>query len=200
MSRFRRLVLVAGVLALAGGLAAAVHPPLAATLGADDTLLSMLGVLALLLAARVVQQRRAAELAAAEPPTPEIGLRPPVPGDDVDDDVGRLSRGARRRTVGGRQVLRERIGEAAIGVVTRREQCSREEAIQRIVEGRWTDDPVAASFLGRVRPSYRLRIRAAFSSEPRFTRRTRRTIDAIYRFVETDGSDRPGVPTTEDDR
>ena len=172
------------MLALVGGFITAVYPPLAASVGADDALLTMLGLLALLLAVRAIQQRRRAERVVGEPPTPEIGLQSAVPGDEIDEDIGRLARGSRRRTIGGRREIHDRIGELAISVLMRRERCSRDEAIDLLETGEWTDDPIAASFLGTVRPPYRLQLRAAFSSEPRFSRRTRRTIDELYRIVE----------------
>lgn len=183
MSYGQRAAIGAGVLALALGLLAAFYPPVAAWFVVDDLFVLLIGVLALLLGVTAVQRRRRTEFTAGEPTTPETKLELPVPGDDADDEIDRL-RGRHRWTVRQRNETRERIAEAAVGVIRRRERCSREEAIEQLERGEWTDDRIAASFLGDVRPPVRIRLRALFSSEPRFKRRARRTIDAIHRLAE----------------
>ena len=83
----RRLALVAGLLALAVGVAVAASPGLLG-LAVDRALVTALGVVTLLGAVRQVAARRGVDTEAAVTPTPEHRVPTPPPGEDLRDSLG----------------------------------------------------------------------------------------------------------------
>jgi hypothetical protein len=75
--------------------------------------------------------------------------------------------------------VRRRLREAAIATVVRRAGVDRETATRRVETGEWTDDPVAAAFLGAPRASAPVRWRETLSATPRTVSRARRTADLL---------------------
>jgi len=183
VSAVRSALAAAGVVAVLVGVAFVLDPGLAAVVEGTDWQVTLLGLLALVQGVRLVAARRHADLDAAETGDPEITASMPVPGASFDDllaDSNGRNSTARRN----REQIRSRLRETAIEVVAWTEGCSRETAADRLEAGTWTDDPLAAAFLGDVAVtelSWLDSVRYTLSAEPRFQRRARRTADAIAR-------------------
>lgn len=81
------------------------------------------------------------------------------------------------------QELRSRLREAAVRTVHRSGTATAEEAERAVERGTWTDDRVAAAFLGgEDAPGYPLRhrIRGWLRPDLAFETRFERTVDAVY--------------------
>lgn len=109
------------------------------------------------------------------PTTAERGHRVPVPGDDLADTP--------RRTV--KRRLRRRVVVSLIDAL----DCSRTEAEEHVAAGTWTDDRIAASYLGREapRPPPWTRLLGWLRGEPREERARRHAVAALRRLREGDG-------------
>lgn len=181
MSRTRTVLMVVAVAALGYGAATTFDPGLAGLLVVSEFYVPLLGGLALVLGYRSLQRRRRTEIRGAETADPEIVTPVDAPGAEFDRQVTAAT-GYRRVTVRRRRQVEERLHETAVAVVQRRLDCSREDALERIEAGTWTDDPFAAAFLGGEdvpAPPLVDRLRQAFRPESRFQRDARRTADAI---------------------
>jgi len=187
-----------GIVAVAVGLLMLFVPGFAAAIGTGYAAVTVIGLLALVQALRVGRSRMATELDAAETDDVETVEAMATPGDDFDRAVAELRSGPRRNLIRERADLRETLEAAALTAVADRENCSREEARQRVEAGTWTDDPHAAALLGGSdAPSPPLfdRLKIATSTESPFQYRIRRTADAIARKAGVE----PGDVTTADD-
>ncbi len=179
IDRARRALLVVGLLSLFAGGVVLVAPADVPWPWADDTL-----PVAFFTAAFVVASLLA-PLAFLGDDQAGKTVRPPerVPGTPAPgDDLAVLDRRswlplppARRRRV------RSRLRRAAIRTLVRTADCSGANAESRIEAGTWTDDPVAAEFLGSAPESVLDRLL--------FVRRARRTAQAILEQSEA-GADR----------
>jgi hypothetical protein len=133
-----------GVLLVVVGFAFLFVPGLAGAFDANELYLSLVGVGFALQTVRVVNARRKTPYDQGETDDPEIAQDLPTPGDDFDDlmhDAGAARHGKHER-----EVVRERLRAAAIAVIVRTDGVSRDEAVSRLDEGTWTDDPYAAAF------------------------------------------------------
>jgi uncharacterized protein (DUF58 family) len=219
---YRRLASLLGVATLGFGLLASVVPGLV-PFGPGPLLVWGVGGLVLLQALRVIQDRRRSELDEAVTLDPELPTATPPPGDDIEavlegflDDRGgpaRRRRGAYadsgRGVVFHRGRTREALRSVAVAVLTRYGTYSEAEAEAALDVGTWTDDRVAAAFLGdRNTPPLPLlaRIRNRFRSETSLDRAVRHAVDAIAAEAglaprsdgERDGSARGrGTPRTD---
>lgn len=183
----RRLLTAVGLLAAALGIAFAVAPGLAAGVGASQVLVTLVGAFALVQGVRALQARRRGELQQLDPPTPEESTAIPVPGDDLDERIARLR--SVRRSASERAEVRNRLTETAVAALMRRENCSRETAVERVTAGTWTDDSRAAAFLGDETvpaPPWRVTALDVLVPGSRFQRRARHTIDAIVALAEVE--------------
>lgn len=143
----RRLLFAAGILAGIFGLVLVFAPGMAAGVGVSDILVYLLGALALLLALGRIRRRRNAERREARLPDPESPVGLPAPGADVDERLRNLRRLTQHsRIQSERQDLDTRLEELAKRVIARREDISREAAENRLREGTWTDDRLAAAY------------------------------------------------------
>ena len=138
----RLLALVAGLLALAVGVVAAVSPALA--IGVDRALVTALGVVTLVLAVRAVAVRRGTDFDEAVTPDPEHRVPTPPPGEDLRDSLGRFFAAGRLPYNQAVQGLRA----AAVEVLVQYEGLGEAEAERRVEDGTWTDDGYAAAYLG----------------------------------------------------
>jgi uncharacterized protein (DUF58 family) len=176
---YRRLAALLGVVTLGAGLAAIAAPGLVA-FDPGRILVWGIGGLALVEALRVVQGRRHAELDEAETPAPELPAATPPPGEDLDTELERfLDTGG---IYFGRSRLREGLRSAAVAVLTRYDVYSEAEAEAAIESGTWTDDLVAAAFLGgEGAPTLpvRSRIRSWFRRESPSERGVGHAVEAI---------------------
>lgn len=143
----RRLLLAAGVVAVVLGLALVAVPGLAGGVAVSRVLVYVIGVIALLVALARIQRRRKSERTQTTTPEPETPTGLPRPGSDVDTRIRNLRRlTGSGRVESERQELDARLEELAVRVVARREDLTREEARSRLVDGSWTDDPLAAAY------------------------------------------------------
>lgn len=175
-----------GLAAVALGVLMVVQPSVAAGIGVGYAAALVVGLLALVQGVRVAIARRASEIRGAETPDVEAVEAMPTPGHEFDHAVARLGSGPRRVVIRERTDLRERLEDAAITAVADSENCSREEAVERIESGRWTDDPHAASLLGGddvASPPLFDWVKVATSGESTFQYRARRTADAVARVA-----------------
>jgi len=175
-ARWRTVVGVAAV--IAGGLFL-LEETLAGALALDETLLVLVGLLAVVQGIRYVSRRRDTGRAVVEFGEPEVRHRVPVPGESIDAQFdrapspGRLDLSARRR-------IRERVTETAVETLVFRRSTSPEAARRLLEDGAWTDDPVAAAFLGDVTPPLRTRVLDRVSPTLAFAlgaRATQRALD-----------------------
>lgn len=125
----------------------------------------VLGIAALVEAVRSLRTRRRTSIESAELPEPEAAFEAARPGDAFDERVTSLGRRP-SRTWAGREHerLRRRLRASAVEATAHRWRLSTEEARERVETGRWTDDPVAATYLGGPEvpaPPWRVRVRAA---------------------------------------
>lgn len=178
---------VAGV-ALAVGAVVGLAPAslVGAASGLDATLAT--GIVGAALVGYALRRRRQAEPAdeatladaggdatAADPGQPVDGAL-----DAIVDGTDAFARDARPR-------VRERVRETAVRACASTDRADAEAAVAR---GEWTDDPVAAAFLGDERaPRYPLRerLRGWVHPDRAFRRRVERTVDAVHDLA-TEGS------------
>lgn len=182
-----RLASVVGVLAVLLGLATLTQRGLAAAFGFEFSFVTAIGVLAVIQGLRLVQERRAVEPVRGDTGDPELRYEAPVPGGDVDGELADAD-GWSRYSVNRRDRLRERVGEATVETLVATEGLSREAARDRILAGEWTDDPVAAWFLGEEESlPVREHARRLVRGESSFRLGVRRTVDALVRKREGGG-------------
>jgi len=180
----RRLTAAAGVVLALVGLVALAVPSVTTTLPTDETVVSILGGVLLLGAAREIQRRRDASFEYAETSDTEVTVELPTPGDDFDRRLETIT--VTRYNQLQRQSIRDDVREVAVATLQRRERCTEDEAQVMLDEGTWTDDPFAASFFTRRPPktSARNRIRELFSSTPPFQRRAVSAVREVHRLAE----------------
>lgn len=181
MTRIRDALATLGAIGVGLGFLFIVQPGLAALLPLPRLTLLVIGLLAGVEGIRSVQRRRRSEVDGAIPPDPELGIETEAPGDDFDIHIARLS--TRRGWIGGDfDRVENRLRTAAVGAVAAREGIPRRAARERIEQGTWTDDPVAAAFLGGPavpEPPLGERLRLMMGSGGRFQGYADRTADAI---------------------
>lgn len=137
------------------------------TLGSDYIVVAALGIAVFGFSVFAVLFRRLTGVEEAVTPIVEGVQSAPIPGASFD-----------RRNDGlfgtwTSDSARNRLREAAIQSLMRSERCSRSTATQRVEEGSWTDDVVAARFLGNTHSEGR------FGSTFAVRDRIERTIEAI---------------------
>jgi hypothetical protein len=162
----RRRLQWLGVAAVAAGLAVALSGVPLPALRAREAL-AVLGAGAASLGVGYAYDRWLSEADRWTPPTPERGLRVPVPGDAV---AGLPE----RRVV-------ERLRRRAVAVLVRGDR-SREEAEASVADGTWTGDAVAAAYLGEdLRLPLVTRLRWLVAPDSTAERVRERTVAAIRR-------------------
>lgn len=179
----RRIAVLVGLGIIAVGFAFLAVPGIVPPLPMQYVMVSMLGLLALVQGGWIVRNRWRTDTEAHLPPDFERPLSAPTPGADIDRMLYELTQ-LRQGTIENRERIRERVVEAAIETIRQRDDCSREEAIEKLGEGDWTDDRVATAFLaGQALPATSLteRVRNWLDDQSDYERRVSRTIDAIAR-------------------
>lgn len=181
----RSLVLV-GLGAVALGITVAVAPGIAVGFGATDSVLTLIGLVALVQSARSASDYWNHDRAQAALPDADSAESAVVQGERFDHV---LALSGRRGSVGDRyrRRLRREVRRAAVETLAAETGAS-DGAIRRSLEaGTWTDDPVAAAlFTEEPAGSWRDRIRTAVGRETTFQRRVRRAVAAIERRVEAE--------------
>ncbi|MCG1003523.1 MULTISPECIES: hypothetical protein [Halobacterium] len=112
------------------------------------------------------------------------------PGQPVDGALDRIADGGDAFAGDARPRIRDRVHETAVRACAQTRGVSRDEAAAVVARGEWTDDPVAAAFLGDERaPRYPLgeRLRGWVHADRAFRRRVERAVDAVHSLA-TEGS------------
>lgn len=180
MGLTNKIALGVGLLAFSAGLSMFISPGLAIQI--DEFLILFVAGLAVIQAFIVVQRRRITEIRESKTGDPEIPTTVNVPGDDFDERLDKFYMNLSRfKHADNRTKVRERLKKTAIDVLMRTENCSRNEAIEMLEDGTWTDIEHARGFFtdSGVSTVDMFDIRAILSSEPPFRKRTRITVDAI---------------------
>jgi uncharacterized repeat protein (TIGR01451 family) len=190
---YRRLLPLIGIVALGVGIVAIVAPGIV-PLSPDRIIVSLIGVLALVQALRIIQRRREGSLDEAETPEPERTITTPQPGEDFESVLGQFL--DRQRVYAHVKRIREGLSVATVAVLTRFGGYTESEAKERVKAGTWTDDIYAASFLGgedAPRIPLRTRLRDKFAPESLTQRKVRHTVDAIAAVVDRRVQSNEGV-------
>ena len=186
----RTLLRAGGVLAFGLGALGLVAPG-ALGLDFDEIVVSAIGGLALLYAYHVVQRRRRTDLQWAGTGDPELPIETAAPGEEFDDVLSAFTDISNVFT---RHRLKDGLRAAAIAVLTRYGSLPEPEARDRLDEGTWTGDRVAAAFLGgEDAPESPLtsRLRHRMSGRRTYERAVEQTVDAIAAIA--------GLPSDPDD-
>lgn len=175
----RGILIAAGIIAFAIGTAEMTGIRIV-PLSIDRTIVLLVGVLPLLQAYRVIQARRVGDVREAVTPDPEFRPEIPPPGADFEETLGRITGNRHRVTHSGTRV-RDALRSVAATVLTRYGPYSQDEAQAAIDDGTWTDNPVAARFLGDDVPPPPLRNRIWFAVRggSAFSRGIRESVEAI---------------------
>lgn len=171
-----------GVLAAGFGLAVVAQRGLAGTLPLTYAYVVAIGAVALLQGLVFLQRWRRTDLRFTETGDPERRYRAPTPGDEVDRTL-REAAAYGPRGVNARHELRERLHRTAVDALVAHENVDRETATRWLNRGTWTDDLVAAWFLG-TEPELplRVRLRSVLGRTSRFTLGVRRSVEALARL------------------
>lgn len=179
MTRARSLAYLVGVVATVAGFAIVAGVSLGLEL--TDLFLSLVAVLAAIQGVRYVQRRRDTPVRTSTTGDPERRVEVPVPGSDFDDEL--LAAMTRRSRWDTRERLVSRLEERAHRALVLRDGRTPADASALIDSGAWTDDVVAARFLGAdvsVPLGYRLRL--LLSGQSVLVARVERTVAAIERI------------------
>jgi len=142
----RRAVAAVGAVAVLVGLFVSFQQAFAGLIPATWAFVLLVAVVAGVQTVSTVFSRRGTPLLETETGDPERRYEAPRPGDDLADTLGI----ARQRSRAGdrpRDRIRSRTADAAVAAVVDAQGCSEEAARERVENGEWTDDPVAAWFL-----------------------------------------------------
>jgi hypothetical protein len=157
----------------------------------SETLAWLLAFLAVGFAiVRLVRGRARPAVAPAflDAPPEEARSRPRTTDEAFRRRLRRATRQAEDPQVGDSE-LRERLRETAVDVVARTETGDRAAPERAVDRGAWTDDRVAAAFLGGERaPGFGVghRLRRWLRPDLAFERRVERTVDAIHDRIRGD--------------
>ncbi|WP_225316343.1 MULTISPECIES: hypothetical protein [Haloferax] len=194
MTRRRSLALLVGVAATGAGFAVVAGVSLGLQL--TDVFLGLVAALATLQGLRYVQRRRATTTRTTTTSDPEVRVEVPAPGADFDTEL--VSAMTRRGTWGARERLTDRLEQRAVRALVLRDGRTPEAAATLVDTGGWTDDVVAARFLGAdvsVPLGYRLRL--LLSGQSVLVARVERTVAAIERVGRDSTDAKSGSTGTE---
>jgi hypothetical protein len=182
----KRIATAVGV----GTVAAGLYVVLVGATGSLDlnyTFVTLVGALAVVQGLRYGLERRATPVGRSTTADPELRAHVPVPGDGHDTDIANAS-GWSYRAKNRRQTVREHLRAVAVETIAARENVTDAAARERVDDGSWTEDPLAAAFLGAStsRPPLREQLRARLRRESSFSYRARRTVAAIAELQASD--------------
>ncbi|SHG41775.1 DUF7269 family protein [Halobaculum gomorrense] len=167
-----------GVAAVAFGFVVVVQRGLAGLFDLTYVFVTGAGVLALVQGLRYANEARTAEHRATETGDPEDRYEVPVPGDADDELIAR--RGFSRASVKRRREFHRRLRRVAEETLRARGDYADGDVADAVDDGAWTDDPVAAWFLGTDVPAPRAaRLRRLLGSDAEFRFGVARTVDAL---------------------
>ncbi len=136
-----------GLVAVVLGLGAVVGADAVPELPFDATLVTFVAGLTLALGAFVLVRRAFAAVSTAETADVEYRQSVFVPGTEFDTLLHDAVHGMGGRRLSARQTVVERLRDAAISIYAQAERIPEREARERVDDGTWTDDAVAARFL-----------------------------------------------------
>ncbi|UIP00466.1 hypothetical protein Hbl1158_03630 [Halobaculum sp. CBA1158] len=176
---------ILGVAAVTFGFVVVLQRGLAAAFDLTYVFVTAAGVLALVQGLRYANEARTADRRAIETGDPEERYVVPVPGDDADDLV--YGSGRDRASIKRRRQFRQRLRRAAAGTLRARgdyadgDEDGDGDAVEvALDDGTWTDDAVAAWYLGEdVPPPRAVRVRSLFGADTEFRFAVDRTVDAL---------------------
>lgn len=142
--------------------------------------LAAAGVLACVGAVTLVAARGVTE---ATPPAPEGVPVGEQPGGDLDGLLAGRAGVTARLDSATRWRVHRRLRDAAVETVARADGCSTADARERVADGSWTDDAVAAGFL-QSPPGRWTELPGLVRGDSRFQRGARRTVVAIEALAE----------------
>ena len=137
-------------------------------LGNDYFVLGSFAALALVAVLVMLTRRALGSVSQAAPPDPETRIDAPRPGVLFDRFLDTWSAANPYASTQGEDRVREQLRTSVQTAMMRVEGLSRDAAADRIIEGDWTDDPVAARFLrtdAEATPSLGDRLRLALRGE-----------------------------------
>ncbi|MFB6197888.1 MAG: hypothetical protein ABEI52_06425, partial [Halobacteriaceae archaeon] len=145
-------MLAIGAVATILGMFFVVAPGLSDIIAVGSLTIYAIGAFALLLSFLSYMSRRRVEFTEANTPSPESPSPLPAPGEEVNRLIREVESSALDRYESERRPLDQRLEEVAIRIVSRTEECSRDEARELLKNGTWTDDPLAAAYFERSNP------------------------------------------------
>lgn len=155
----RRIVVTLGITTLVCALLVIGFPELFA-FSTSEVVISLIGILALVQAVRVMQDRRKRSAEDAAKQEPEQPIPTPAPGDVFENEVKQFL--STRRLHFYRDRIRDGLQAATVEVLTQYDGYSPSEAEDAVEDGTWTSDRHAAGFLGgddAPSPPFRVRLR-----------------------------------------
>lgn len=186
-----RIGLLAAAVVTAGvGLVLAFAPSVVGTLQLSENVPMIIGVLAIVAGLSRGRSFLRHEPDEFRPAVREDGRPLGIPGDPFDDLLGRVPAtgvASDRRALKARQELEE----IAVTTLVRRHGLSRAEASQRLADGSWTDDRLAAEFFvthGGTGGSLRESVALPFGGTNPFDRRAQHASREIVRLSGGDQS------------
>jgi hypothetical protein len=176
MTRTRTLALLVGIVATGAGFAIVAGVSLGLEL--TDVFLGLVAALATIQGLRYVQRRRETAVRTTTTDDPEVRVEVPVPGSEFDSDL--VAAMTRRGRWGAREQLVDRLEQRAHRALVLRDGRTPATAKHLVDTGSWTDDVVAARFLGAdVSVPFGYRLRLLVSGQSVLVARVDRTISAI---------------------
>ncbi|QZP36917.1 DUF7269 family protein [Halobaculum magnesiiphilum] len=173
-----RAVAALGVAAVAFGFVVVVQRGLAGLFDLTYVFVTGAGVLALVQGIRYANEARTVEHRATETGDPEDRYEVPVPGDDDDELISRG--GFSRASIKRRREFHHHLREVAEETLRARGDYADGEVADAVDDGTWTDDPVAAWFLGTdISPPPRARLRRLLGADAEFRYGVVHTVDAL---------------------
>ncbi|MFC7138707.1 DUF58 domain-containing protein [Halosimplex aquaticum] len=136
-----------GLVIVVLGIAAVVGVDAVPELPFDATLVTFVAGLSLALGALIMVRRAFAAVSTAETADVEYRESVSVPGTEFDSLLHGAVHGMGGRRLSARQTVVERLREAAVSIYAQAERIPEAEARERVDDGTWTDDAVAAQFL-----------------------------------------------------
>lgn len=185
-----RATAVVGAAAVVFGFVVVVQRGIAGLFDLTYVFVTGAGVLALVQGIRYANDARSVDARASETGDPEDRYEVPVPGDEDDDLVS--ARGFSRASIKRRREFHRHLRRVAVDTLRSRGDYADDEVEAAVDEGTWTDDRVAAWFLGsEVPPPPAARVRSLVGSDVEFRFGVRRSVDALAaaRDRDTPGSD-----------
>ncbi|MFC6961586.1 DUF7269 family protein [Halocatena marina] len=179
-----RLFLASGVIAALFGVIVIADPSVLARIGISfpSVLVVVIGGIAIIESVRAGYSRFTRSITNPNVPDPECRSVASVLGTELDTQLTDVTRRTRAGGVRDRKRIRERLTETAIEILVRYDGDSPERARERLQDGSWTTDPVAAAFFASV-DAFHLpltdRLRMTVIREAAFSQQARRAITAL---------------------